>query len=238
MLMKSRREMPMMAMAAPVVSAPPPPPPPEQLGDLKLYRVPQTTTIASRQSKQTRLLEQHGVPFERIYLADFPAIPWNGQTNFVAATQVLRTKNDKLHQLGLPLPAGQIALFQPTSAHNLYAGEVSLRDTAEDEEVELKMGSSPDVQVKRVHVQYTANAAELSRLAPQIIAAYHSGRALWRTEITNAKPVPITFELRLQMNGAQKVTAADQPIGQKDGRPIFRLTVPANGKVSVHYAVE
>ena len=45
------------------------PPPPEQLGDLKLYRVPQRTTVAALQMKQTRLIEQKGVPVERIYRA-------------------------------------------------------------------------------------------------------------------------------------------------------------------------
>ena len=34
----------------------------EQLGDLKLYRVPERTTLASRQSKQVRLMDQPGIP--------------------------------------------------------------------------------------------------------------------------------------------------------------------------------
>ncbi len=227
-----------MDMAAPA-AAPPPPPPPEQLGDLKLYRVPQLTTIAARQSKQTRLLEQHGVPFERIYLADLSAIiAWGPQTNFSPAAIILRTKNDKAHQLGLPLPAGQIALFQPSGARNLYAGEVALRDTAEDEAVELKLGSAPDVQVKQQLQTYAANAPELNQLAPGLLAARHRGRALWRVEISNARAVPISFELRLQLYNGQHVVAADQPIGLKDGRPIFRLAIPANGAATVQYAVE
>ncbi len=201
----TRRNAPMMAMS---VAAPPPPP--EQLGDLKLYRVPQITSIAARQSKQTRLLEQHGVPFERVYLADLPALPWNGQPNTQPATQILRTKNNKAHQLGLPLPAGQIALFQPTDARLRYAGGVILRDTAEEEDIELKLGTSPDVQVKQ---------------------------ALGSVDIANAKPVPINFELRLQLNGAQSLKSADHAIGKKDGRPIFRFSIPANGFVTVRYVL-
>src|SRR3546814_18180445 len=42
----------------------------EQLGDLKLYRVPEPTTVASRQSTQVRLLDRAGVPVERIYTAE------------------------------------------------------------------------------------------------------------------------------------------------------------------------
>jgi hypothetical protein len=42
----------------------------EQLGDLKLYRVPERTTVASRQSKQVRLLDRLGIPVTRVYGAD------------------------------------------------------------------------------------------------------------------------------------------------------------------------
>ena len=39
----------------------------EQLGDLKLYRVPQRTTVASRQSKQVRLLDRASIPVRRVF---------------------------------------------------------------------------------------------------------------------------------------------------------------------------
>ncbi|MBN8502563.1 MAG: hypothetical protein J0M19_15655, partial [Sphingomonadales bacterium] len=52
---RSRNEGAMLYAPAPV-AAPAPPPPPEQLGDLKLYRVPQRTTVAGMQMKRTRLV--------------------------------------------------------------------------------------------------------------------------------------------------------------------------------------
>ncbi len=42
----------------------------EQLGDLKLYRVPDRTTVASRQSKQVRLLDRTAIPIKIVYGAD------------------------------------------------------------------------------------------------------------------------------------------------------------------------
>src|ERR1700736_6062508 len=45
----------------------------EQLGDLKLYRVPDRTTVASRQSKQVRLLDRLSIPITRVYGADLAA---------------------------------------------------------------------------------------------------------------------------------------------------------------------
>ncbi len=43
----------------------------EQLGDLKLYRVPERTTLASRQAKQVRLMDRSAIPINTIYGADF-----------------------------------------------------------------------------------------------------------------------------------------------------------------------
>src|SRR6202035_5170294 len=63
----------------------------EQLGDLKLYRVPDRTTVASRQSKQVRLLDRSSIPITRVYGADLAA-----DDNAVSAPAhlLLRTMND------------------------------------------------------------------------------------------------------------------------------------------------
>jgi len=216
--------------------APAPPPPPEQLGDLKLYRTPHLTTIASRQSKQTRLLEQPDVAFSRIYQADLWA---PGQGPWSQAQVILRTRNDEAHKLGLPLPAGHMAVFQDTAHGRLLAGETDLRDTAEGEDVELKMGGAPDVQVRQLRVSVDAKPPEITPLAPPVHVVHHSAKVAERVEVTNAGPREIAFELRLQTGGGtQHVLDADQPMGLRDGRPIFLLTVPAGGKASVTYRVE
>ena len=132
-------------MAAP--APPPPPPPPEQLGDLKLYRIPHRTTIAAMQMKQTRLIEKPEVGFERIYKLTYDAMDpgvsdnlddkvcqdWEART----PTAILRTKNDKAHNLGLPLPSGAFVIAQDHDQRTMVLGEPTLRDTAEDEKVEL-----------------------------------------------------------------------------------------------------
>jgi hypothetical protein len=46
----------------------------EQLGDLKLYRVPDRITVASRQSKQVRLLDRSSIPIMPVYGADLVAV--------------------------------------------------------------------------------------------------------------------------------------------------------------------
>jgi hypothetical protein len=206
---------------------------PEQLGDLKLYRVPEPTTVAARQSKQVRFVEKARVPYKRLYTADIGAL---GQ-GAGPATILLRTKNTLADHLGLPLPSGSVAVFDHAGERTLYAGEAALRDTAVDEDVELKMGQAPDIQLRQTTVSYKAGAPELTVLSPEILLAVHRGEVVEQVDITNAGPAPAPFELRLQLYGAQHVTAADQPMATKDGRPIFRMTLPANGSVTLRYTV-
>lgn len=207
--------MPVMAMDSASVA---PPPPPEQLGDLKLYRVPQRTTVAAQQMKQTRLIEQHGVPFDRIYKATVSGNTY-GSEERPAAIAVLRTKNDKAHQLGLPLPAGSFLIEQDQFGRTMLVGEPLLADTAEDEKVELVLGQAPDITVKRISLE--------------------RGKQTENVEVTisNASAAPIVFELDLAGWGAMKLDKADRPFEQRNGRPLFVLTVPANGSITLHYTV-
>jgi hypothetical protein len=41
--------------------------------------------------------------------------------------------------------------------------------------------------------------------------------------------------LKLQLPDGARVVRADHPLGAKNGRPIFRLSVPANETVTVRY---
>lgn len=177
----------------------------EQLGDLKLYRVPGRTTVAGRQSKQVRLLDRAAIPVSMVYGADLAA---NHASPPVPASLLLRTKNSTANHLGLPLPSGRIAVFGMRAGERLLQHESGMRDLAVGEEVEIDMGESSDVEV----------AADVDRV-----------------DISNARAAAIQFELRLQLPQGDRLVRADRPFGDKNGRPIFRLTVPAAGSVSVHY---
>ncbi len=62
------------------MSVPPPPPPPpvamaapammaqqEELGDLKLYRIPEPVTVAAKSQKQVAFLDRNGIKVETLY---------------------------------------------------------------------------------------------------------------------------------------------------------------------------
>jgi hypothetical protein len=209
----------------------------EQLGDLKLYRVPERTTLASRQSKQVRLLDRSGIPIAIVYGSDVGEA--NDTGTAFAATRVLRTKNTVANHLGLPLPSGSVAVFGNQGEQRLLEHESNLRDIAEDEEVEINLGESPDVQVAFIKEKVGVDAAhaDLMPLVPGVSLRSVNIEAANRVAISNAESNDIQFELRLQLAEGARVVRADHALGAKNGRPIFRLKIPANETVTVRYQV-
>jgi hypothetical protein len=207
----------------------------EQLGDLKLYRVPDRTTVASRQSKQVRLLDRSAIPVQSIYGVDLSA---NESDLSVPARVLLRTKNSEAHHLGLPLPSGRVAVFATGSGASVLLHEAGMRDLAVDEEVEIDAGTSPDVQVKAVKEKTTVDAAH-AQLLP-LVPGVSSTRSvevggIERVEISNAHASEIQFELRLRVDEGTQIFRADHLLASKNGRPIFRLAVPAHTRATLRY---
>ena len=207
----------------------------EALGDLKLYRIPDRTTLASRQSKQVRLLDRAGVPVVKIYKSELEA---NNGSDFEPMTIVLRTTNDKKNNLGLPLPSGRVTVFETlgkgAAARRLLAAETSLRDLAVNEETELDLSGGADVEIRQIVESRTATGKSL----PFIPGADRTRSVMdriTRIEITNARPFPIQTEVQIYLYDAQQLVKADHPVVQKNGRPLFRVTVPANGAVEIRY---
>jgi len=206
----------------------------EQLGDLKLYRVPDRTTVASRQSKQVRLMDRSGIPVTFVYGVDVAVGDDDAKE---PARRLLRTKNDAANHLGLPLPSGRVAVFAVQQGERLLQHESDIRDLAVGEEVEVDMGESPDVQasVRTETVDIDQRKVRELPLVPGVILRSVQIDELTRVEVSNARAVAIPFELRVRLPEGGRVLRADHPLGTKNGRPIFRLTVPANGSATVRF---
>jgi len=209
----------------------------EQLGDLKLYRVPERTTLASRQSKQVRLMDRSAIPVSTIYGADLSS---DNPEPTGPAHRWLRTKNSLANHLGLPLPSGTVAVFTEHEGDRLLQHESGMRDIAVDEEVEIDLGESPDVQVSETHESTSIDAAhaKLLPLVPGMALRSVKIDDVRRVEVSNAHASGIDFELRLRLPEGARIVRADHSVGAKNGRPIFRFKVPANQTVAVRYQTQ
>ena len=166
-------------MTEPMPPPPPPAPPPPprlqmrdevvvtgsriaeqgELGDYKIYTLPERTTVAARQTKQVRFLERRDVPVERLYRAridgssDLRSVTGPLQTDIV-----LRLDNDADSALGLALPGGTWSLRQQrTDGPAFFTGEARSTDRPIGLPVELSIGQSPNVRVRYRTTDYSSS---------------------------------------------------------------------------------
>jgi hypothetical protein len=133
-------------------------------------------------------------------------------------------------------------VFATRGSEQLLQHESGMRDLAVGEEVEIDLGDSPDVQVAAEREKTAIDPAQAARLPPPVpgIPALRSMPAddVNRVDISNAGAQEIHFELRLRLSAGARVIRADHRIGSKNGRPIFRVTVPAHDTATVRYQTQ
>jgi hypothetical protein len=185
----------------------------EDLGDLKLYRIPEPVTVAAQSSKQVAMIDRKGIRFDRIYTGDFNGTAYGqpGMLSSRPAALVLRTENRDTKGLGLPLPAGRVAIFEASGETPMLVGESDLKDRAIGDEVEFGAGMSSDVR-------YLTTSGPRSRR-----------RAAFTVQVTNARSTPETFELVMPAG----ITSTSAALVEHKGRKVWRVIIPANGDASL-----
>ncbi len=187
----------------------------EDLGDLKLYRIPEPVTVNAKGQKQVAMIVKPGTKFTRLYA--FNVDQANDEDGGSTPMSILLRGENKANKgLGLPMPSGQVAVFEDSKFGPLLTGEAALKDRAIGEEVELIVGQSSDVRLALTRVSQTNRQ---QRFQVKITNA--------RNEVINAE-VEIPFELRGAPKAVQKV----------DGVPTWKVSVPANGESILNYEVK
>jgi len=194
----------------------------EALGDLKLYRVPERVTVSAKGLKQVAFLDQGAVRGRLLY--EYGCAPWGGDDGAVPAAMLIVTVNDEAHGLGMALPTGGLAVFEPSSLGEQLVAEDSLRDYAEGQDVELELADSSQV---------------FGQCIAQPDVDYDEDPKRWmpmRAVLSNANPNPATLRLVLgtpaewQFRGLRGTRV-------KDGETIVEVTVPGNGRREVTWEV-
>jgi hypothetical protein len=195
----------------------------EELGDLKLYRVPEPVTVAANAQKQVALLRREKVPFDRIYTASLWA-RHTGDPEPAAIT--LRMKNLAERGLGLPLPQGGVAVFEDEGGRPMLVGEGAVPDTAVGQELEVAIGESPEVQI----VQRLAGGVDEDDVdwdKPQRL----------EIEISNANPHAVEVETYLRVTAQQEILRPSRKLKVKNGRRMWLAKVGANRRAVFAYTV-
>ena len=182
----------------------------ENLGDLKLYRIPVPVTVAARSQKQVAFLAGKRIGGELIYRA---RVGWDEPDD---PELLFRFRNTKAAGLGDALPAGKVVLYQDGARGRQLAGESDLADKTSDEEVELVFGQAPDVTVETENEEV-------------------KGGARYAVTVRNANPFAIRFELEFTGLDGRTVEGTSGKLTAKPGKRVLAIRLPANGEQVLRY---
>ncbi|WP_420607684.1 DUF4139 domain-containing protein [Novosphingopyxis sp.] len=186
----------------------------EDLGDLKLYRVPEPITVAAKAQKQVAMIVQPKVSYASLFRGRF-------DTNDLCCGDgmprpldlVFRMQNETAEGLGLPLPQGRVAVYEPSEYGPLLVGQTRLGDKAVGQEIELELGTRADVQWA-ISAPDEKHPRRFDLLLINAVA-----RAV-------DVEIEVPFELR-RGRGFDKI----------DGVPTWKGTIPANGERRLSFEI-
>ncbi|HEX8511642.1 MAG TPA: hypothetical protein VF688_00895, partial [Allosphingosinicella sp.] len=210
----------------------------EELGDLKLYRIPEPVTVAANAQKQVALLTKPRVPVERLLGLGRDAT--GDDEDPVPLSILLRMKNVKKRGLGLPLPSGSLAIFEQPGDRPMLVGETAMRDYSVGEDVEILVGSSADAWLTHRQLESERRKKKGDSRAGDDGADEDDedrDRRRYELVVTNARAVPATVELELWVYGRDRLVRPSRKLGMKNGSHLWRARVPANGRARLTYVV-
>lgn len=186
----------------------------EDLGDLKLYRIPEPVTIAANSQKQVALLTRANVRVDivlRTELTEQEAGPLD-------SLMTLRTRNRRDRGLGLPLPAGGVTLFGDHRGRPVLIGDASIEDRALEEKVEMNFPAPPSLDASLEILERDGNAVA------------------WRLVVRNSADHAVNYE-GLLPEPEEGQYRFSRRVRREDGRWIWRTRIPANATASIEWGL-
>ena len=184
----------------------------EDLGDLKLYRVPRKVTVAAKGLKQIVFLDKQDAQGELIY-QNWCSVQQGGG-EWQPVLMQLESENIEKEGLGAALPSGQVAVFERGPNGELLVAESNLRDYAKGEDVEMLLGQSAAV------------FSQCRQLGDP--EGWNKGAAQMEAEFTNANPHAVTVRLFFGYPAQWRISGLRTSVYK--GQLMAEVTVPAGGE--------
>jgi hypothetical protein len=210
-------------------------------GEYHLYTLPRAVDIPQNASQQIALFPSvSGIPVEKLLVYEGAAMDWGGgqpidarEFGVLGNTKIdvyVRLNNDKASNLGIPLPAGKMRVFQRDEADGSleFVGEDVIGHTPRDEKVLIRLGSAFDVVGERKQIDF-----RLDRARCQMSESF-------TIEIRNRKDKPVTVLVRERLYrwNNWKVSSPARYEKVNAGTIEFPVDVAPNAVQTISYTVE
>jgi hypothetical protein len=177
----------MMAKAAPQFQQ-------ENFSEYHLYSLGRRTSVEDKETKQISLLEGSGIPVEKQFVVNGQNFYYRNAQNPGAALKdpvmvFYKFKNEQKGGLGIPLPAGNVRVYQKDSKGGLlFIGEDHIDHTPQDESVTVKIGDAFDVIAQRKQTDFKKIADRVYEMEFAIT-------------LRNHKDTPVTVQVNEPIGG-------------------------------------
>ena len=214
----------------------------EDLGDYKLYRTPEPTTVASYQTKQVSFLNKSDIDVTRVHVfgrdpGDLRRIDpediGSGYSDSGYADLRYDIDNSRDGSLGQPLPEGTVRVMAPNGQDvTFFLGEGDVRDLAIDLPVEVDIAASPSVSMETTVTSGGARENGRTETTSYSYSLEH--------RVRNANPYAVLVEVSENKSGyleGVKVRKASKRQLADSAYPKWQFIVPAYGEEVLSYSV-
>jgi len=173
----------------------------EAFSEYHLYSLGRKTSVEDKETKQISLLQGSGVPVEKIFMVNGQSYYYRNQQNPGAPLKdpvmvYYKFKNEEKAGLGIPLPAGNVRVYQKDSKGGiLFAGEDRIDHTPKDEFVIIHIGNAFDVVAEHKQTDY-------KRIDT------HTWEMEFEITLRNHKDAPVTVQVNEPIGGDWEMLAA------------------------------
>src|ERR1700682_5496356 len=167
----------------------------ENFSEYHLYTLGRRTSVEDKETKQISLLQGSGVPVQKIFVVNGQNFYYHNQSNPGSPQKdpvmvFYKFKNEEKTGLGMPLPAGNVRVYQKDSKGGvLFIGEDHIEHTPKDETITIHIGNAFDVIAERKQTDY-------KRIDTHVWAME------FEITLRNHKDTPITVEVNELIGGA------------------------------------
>ena len=203
----------------------------ENFSEYHLYSLGRRTSVEDKETKQISLLQGTGVPIEKVFVVNGQNFYYHNAQNpgspmKDAVMVYYKFKNDEKSGLGMPMPAGNVRVYQKDSKGGiLFAGEEHIDHTPKDETVSIHIGNAFDIVSERKQTDYKRIDNHVWEMEFEIALRNHKD-----TPVTVQVNEPIGGDWEM-LNSSYKFTKTAAFAAQ------FNVPVPANGSAVLKYRV-
>lgn len=194
--------------------------------DYRRYMLPRPVTLREGATRWVDFLGPTTLPVRREYVVDDMADYANEAGT---ASQALPV-TVRLHLSGLaqPLPAGVVHVYGAADGQTAYLGEDRVAAMPRNTRFSVQLGQAFDVTASRTQ-------SDFKRLGGATAPTYESA---WRIVLRNAKPQPVTVDLRAQLPGDWQILQESAPHEKYSAGVVqWRLRLGAGSDTVLSYRV-